>query len=78
MLSEISQTKTNTISYHLYVESKKYSRRSHCGSVVTNLTSIHEDEDSIPGLAQWVKGPGTAVSCRSQTRLGSYIAVVVA
>ena len=28
---------------------------SHRGSVVTNLTSIHEDMGSIPGLAQWVK-----------------------
>ena len=28
---------------------------SHCGSVVTNPTSIHEDSDSIPVPAQWVK-----------------------
>ena len=29
--------------------------RSHCGSAVTNLSRIHEDEGLIPGLAQWVK-----------------------
>ena len=30
---------------------------SHRGSVVTNLTSIHEDVGLIPCLAQWVKDP---------------------
>ena len=30
---------------------------SHCGSVVTNLTGIHEDVGSTPGLAQRVKDP---------------------
>ena len=28
-----------------------------CGSVVTNLTSIHEDEGLIPDPPQWVGDP---------------------
>ena len=30
---------------------KKKTRSSHCGAVETNLTGIHEDAGSIPGLA---------------------------
>ena len=32
-----------------------YLGSSCCGSVVMNLTGIHEDEGLIPGLNQWVK-----------------------
>ena len=34
---------------------KMQKRSSHRGSVVTNLTSIHEDVGLITGLIQWVK-----------------------
>ena len=51
---------------------------SHCGSVVTSLNSIHDDESLIPGLAQWIKGSALLeLWCTSQIWLGSGIAVAV-
>ena len=45
-----------SIFYHnLKKQNKTKTWRSHRGSAVKNLTSIHEDAGSIPGLTQWVK-----------------------
>ena len=57
ILSEVSQTEKDK--YHMTLLTcgllKNYTNgNSHGGSVVTNLTSIHEDLSSIPGLAQSV------------------------
>ena len=45
---KFDSTQANQCDTHI----KKKMRDSHCGSAVTNLTSIHEDASSIPSLAQ--------------------------
>ena len=55
---------------------KKGGGRSHHGSVEMNLTSIHEDTGSIPGLTHWIKGPGIAMSCGVGHSLGSHLVLL--
>ena len=50
---------------------KCISGSSHCSSVVTNPTNIHEDMDSIPALTQWVKGSSVDMSCGVGPRCSS-------
>ena len=63
----------------VFSTTKTESWSSHCGSVVMNPTSIHDEADSIPGLGQWVKYRHChELWCRSQMWFGSHIAVAMA
>ena len=42
---------------NIYLIQNNYFWSSHRGSAEAILASIHEDEGSIPGVAQWVKDP---------------------
>ena len=54
VISHWSEALMNVYRY-LQLNEKREIRSSHCGSVVMNLTSVHEGAGLIPSLAQWVK-----------------------
>ena len=66
-------------SSHRYIKNTSTCWSSRRGAVEMNVTRNHEFAGTIPGLARWVKDQGChELWCRSQTWLGSGIAVALA
>ena len=62
-----------------FITKKIIMRSSHCGTAETNPTRNHEVSGSISGLVEWVQDPVLLwLWCRSQTWLGSGVAVALA
>ena len=75
MNSIVSQDHQENRDENMWLQSTE-SRSSHCSPGVA--TSIHEDVNLIPGLTPWVKDTGLLeLWCRSQTQLGSGVAVAM-
>ena len=62
-LTNLNAIKLDSSAFCIYIvyflKVKVKCRTSHCSSVVTNPTSIHEGASSIPGLAQLVEYPAS-------------------
>ena len=53
MLGEMSQTKTNTMKYHLFVESKKKEKKNPNEQNKTKQKQLHRYREQTSGHQRW-------------------------